>query len=92
MYDKDRQFADRCNLELVDLDELDEAGEAELKALISEHVARTGSLVGRNILSSWARGARERFVKVMPRDFKRVLAEQAAEAEAAASAGDPQPA
>jgi glutamate synthase domain-containing protein 3 len=92
VYDKDRQFADRCNLELVDLDELDEAGEAELKALISEHVARTGSLVGRNILSSWARGARERFVKVMPRDFKRVLAEQAAEAEAAASAGDPQPA
>jgi glutamate synthase domain-containing protein 3 len=88
VYDKDRGFADRCNLELVDLDPLDEAGEAELKALISEHAARTGSLVGRNILSSWDRGARDRFVKVMPRDFKRVLAEQAAAAEGEAGEGE----
>ena len=40
-------------------------------------MARTGSLVGRNLLASWARGARERFVKVMPRDYKRALTEQA---------------
>jgi glutamate synthase (NADPH/NADH) large chain len=73
VYDKDRHFADRCNLELVDLEELTEADEGELKALIAEHVARTGSLVGRNVLASWERGARERFVKVMPRDYKRVL-------------------
>ncbi|MBV8431195.1 MAG: hypothetical protein JO244_08540 [Solirubrobacterales bacterium] len=39
-------------------------------------MARTGSLVGRNLLASWDR-AGERFVKVMPRDYKRVLAEQA---------------
>ncbi len=81
VYDKARGFADRCNLELVDLEELDEADEEELKALIAEHVARTGSLVGRNILASWQRGARERFVKVMPRDYRRVLAEQAAAQE-----------
>jgi glutamate synthase domain-containing protein 3 len=80
VYDKGRQFAERCNVELVDLDPLEEADEQELKSLISEHVARTGSLVGRNILSSWDRGARERFVKVMPRDYKRVLEEQAAAA------------
>jgi glutamate synthase domain-containing protein 2/glutamate synthase domain-containing protein 1/glutamate synthase domain-containing protein 3 len=77
VYDKDRRFADRCNLELVDLEELDEADEVEVKALISEHVARTGSLVGRNLLASWERGARERFVKVTPRDYKRALAELA---------------
>ena len=53
----------------------------EARELISEHAARTGSLVGRNVLASWDRGARERFVKVMPRDFKRALA---AAAEAAA--------
>jgi glutamate synthase domain-containing protein 2/glutamate synthase domain-containing protein 3 len=77
VYDKARGFAERCNQELVELESLDEHDEAEVKALISEHVARTGSLVGRNLLASWERGAGERFVKVMPRDYKRVLAEQA---------------
>ena len=80
VYDKGRRFCDRCNLELVELEELTQDDEAEVKSLISEHVARTGSLVGRNLLASWERGARERFVKVMPRDYKRVLAEQAAAA------------
>ena len=46
-------------------------------AALAEHAARTGSLVARNVLASWERGARDRFVKVMPRDFKRALAEQA---------------
>jgi glutamate synthase (NADPH/NADH) large chain len=44
-------------------------------------VARTGSLVARNLLASWDKGARDRFVKVMPRDYKRALAERAEEAE-----------
>jgi glutamate synthase domain-containing protein 2/glutamate synthase domain-containing protein 1/glutamate synthase domain-containing protein 3 len=83
VYDKDRRFADRCNLELVDLEELTEPDEEEVKALIAEHVARTGSMVGRNVLASWDRGARERFVKVMPRDYRRALEEQAARAESA---------
>jgi len=86
VYDKDRRFADRCNLELVDLEGLDDADEAEVKALISEHVARTGSLVGRNLLASWERVARERFVKVMPRDYKRALAELAERERAQAEA------
>ncbi len=81
VYDRDRQFERRCNLELVDLEELSDADVAEVQELIKEHVARTGSLVGRNLLASWERGARERFVKVMPRDYKRVLAERAAQAE-----------
>jgi glutamate synthase domain-containing protein 2/glutamate synthase domain-containing protein 1/glutamate synthase domain-containing protein 3 len=75
VYDKARRFADRCNLELAELEPLDEDDESEVKSLISEHVARTGSMVGRNLLASWDR-ARERFVKVMPRDYKRVLAAQ----------------
>ena len=80
VYDRDRQFERRCNLELVDLEELTDEDVVELQDLIKEHVARTGSLVGRNLLASWDRGARERFVKVMPRDYKRVLAERAAQA------------
>ena len=75
VYDVDRRFADRCNLELVDLEALTEADAEEVKALISEHAQRTGSLVARNVLASWERGTRERFVKVMPRDYQRALAE-----------------
>ncbi len=82
VYDKDRGFERRCNLELVDLEPLVEADAAEVQALIREHVAHTGSLVGRNVLAQWDRGVRDRFVKVMPRDYKRALAELA-EREAA---------
>jgi glutamate synthase domain-containing protein 3 len=71
-------------MELVDLEELSADDEAEVRELISEHAARTGSLVARNVLASWERGARERFVKVMPRDYRRALAEKA-EREAAAA-------
>jgi glutamate synthase domain-containing protein 3 len=42
---------------------------------------RTGSLPARNILASWQQ-RRQRFVKVMPRDYRRVLAERADVAEA----------
>jgi glutamate synthase domain-containing protein 3 len=78
VYDKSRRFEGRCNTELVDLEAIAEEDEAELRALIAEHAQRTGSLVARNLLSQWERGARERFVKVMPRDYKRALREQAA--------------
>jgi len=77
VYDVDRQFESRCNLELVDLEELTDEDAAEVKALIAEHTARTGSLVGRNVLASWDRAARERFIKVMPRDYRRALEEAA---------------
>ncbi|MGI8715299.1 MAG: glutamate synthase large subunit [Solirubrobacteraceae bacterium] len=76
VYDRDRGFKGRCNLELVDLDEMTEDDETEVRTLISEHAQRTGSLVARNALASWER-ERERFVKVMPRDYKRVLQERA---------------
>jgi glutamate synthase domain-containing protein 2/glutamate synthase domain-containing protein 1/glutamate synthase domain-containing protein 3 len=84
IYDVDRGFKGRCNLELVDLEELSEADSASVRALVTEHVGRTGSLVGRNLLASWER-ARERFVKVMPRDYRRALAELAERGRAAAS-------
>jgi len=80
VYDRDKGFRGRCNLELVDLEELDETGAAEVKMLISEHAQRTGSLRARNILASWDREG-QRFVKVMPRDYKRVLDERAESAQ-----------
>ena len=88
VYDTDRAFAKRCNAELVELEEVgDYEDDEELRALIGEHAQRTGSVVARNLLAQWERGARDRFIKVMPRDYKRALAERAAAATAAAAAG-----
>jgi glutamate synthase domain-containing protein 3 len=84
VYDVDNRFAGRCNTELVELEPVLDADDDELRGLIAEHAQRTGSLVARNILAQWERGARERFVKVMPRDYKRALEMQA---EIAAVAG-----
>ncbi len=86
VYDKERRFRERCNLDLVELEDLDEQDDEQIRALIAEHVARTGSMVGRNLMASWER-SRERFVKVMPRDYRRVLEERAATAAAADQAG-----
>jgi glutamate synthase domain-containing protein 2/glutamate synthase domain-containing protein 3 len=80
-----RQFESLCNLELVDLDEVSDDDDEELRALITEHAARTGSLVARKALATWDR-ERERFIKVMPRDYKRVLEERRAQAETAETA------
>jgi glutamate synthase domain-containing protein 2/glutamate synthase domain-containing protein 3 len=80
----DRRFAARCNTDLVELESLTDEDATEVRALISEHAQRTGSLVARNLLAEWER-ARERFIKVMPRDYKRVLAKEAAGGTAVAA-------
>jgi glutamate synthase (NADPH) large chain len=85
VYDEHNGFAGCCNTELVELESLSEHDEAELKDLIAEHAERTGSLVAQRMLDAWDASV-ARFVKVMPRDYKRALAERAArEAEAAAN-------
>jgi glutamate synthase (NADPH/NADH) large chain/glutamate synthase (ferredoxin) len=90
--DEDGAFADRCNMGMVGFEAPSPEDVAELRALISEHGERTDSPVAARVLAEFeellARGA---FVKVMPHDYKRVLAERAAEARAASStqAGSP---
>jgi len=64
----------RCNLEMVELEELVDAGEiAEVRGLIENHWRYTGSAVARRVLDDWP-GIISRFVKVMPVDYKRALA------------------
>ena len=47
---------------------------AELKQLVDKHFKLTGSTVARTALEDWD-NALSQFVKVMPTDYKRVLAE-----------------
>jgi glutamate synthase (NADPH/NADH) large chain len=70
-------FSRRCNKDMVDLEALDDAEDLALvRGLVERHVQLTGSAVGQRVLSDWDIAAR-RFVKVMPRDYKRVLLAQA---------------
>jgi glutamate synthase (NADPH) large chain len=76
--DADGGFRDRCNTDLVGFDEIGlEEGE-ELRELVAEHAERTGSRVAEWLLRDWP-AALSRFVKVMPHDYKRALAELEAE-------------
>jgi glutamate synthase domain-containing protein 2/glutamate synthase domain-containing protein 1/glutamate synthase domain-containing protein 3 len=91
--DEDGAFSERCNMGMVGFDELTDTDAGELRAMIEEHQARTGSPVAARVLGEWeqllGRGA---FVKVMPHDYKRVMREQAEEdalRELAAANGAP---
>ncbi len=86
--DEDATFAKRCNMGMVGFEALAEADAIELREMIAEHLQRTDSPVAARVLDEWeqllAAGA---FVKVMPNDYKRVLAEGAVEGEAVAGNG-----
>jgi glutamate synthase (NADPH/NADH) large chain len=58
---------------MVDLDPLDARDEELLHRLLVAHRAETDSGVARRLLADWPQ-SRTRFTKVMPRDYKRILA------------------
>ena len=76
VWNRDGDFVLKCNtgtvlLEAVEYDE----DIAELRDLIEQHREHTGSAVAARILDEWPQILRQ-FVKVMPTDYKRVLAER----------------
>lgn len=75
--DKSGTFHERCNMGLVDLETPTPDDFAEIQALVREHALRTGSPVAEDVLANWKLLERA-WVKVMPQDFKRVLAEREA--------------
>ena len=87
--DEKGSFPKLVNREMVELEELSEDDCREVLRLVGRHVEFTGSTRGKYVLDNWDRLA-ARFVKVMPTDYKRALAEMHKEQAAAtgASAGD----
>ncbi|MCY4078048.1 MAG: glutamate synthase-related protein, partial [Acidobacteria bacterium] len=84
--DRAAEFPQRCNPGMVDLEALDEDDAALVRRLLARHAQLTGSSVAERVLDNWPT-ARGQFVKVMPRDYKRVLA---AEARARAESREPE--
>ena len=81
VYDRFGTLARRCNTELVNLEEPDAQDLEFVRSLVEEHVRRTASPRGIKLLYQFDE-ASAHFVKVIPRDYERVLA-LVAEAEAA---------
>ena len=75
VHDPDRTFRTKVNYEMVDLDRPDEDDLEWLRECIHRHTQETGSAVGNRILALWHQ-QRDLFVKIMPQDYKRVLAAQ----------------
>ena len=85
--DETGDFATRCNLAMVGLEKLTEAGEIEkVRQMISRHGDATKSKRAWKILSEWDRHV-PKFVKVLPKDYKRAL-EAVQRAQAAGLSGD----
>jgi glutamate synthase (NADPH/NADH) large chain len=68
LYDPDERLSLMANADTIAWSPLaDSPREAFVKALLAEHIARTGSTLGRALLSDWA-NQREKFVAVFPKD------------------------
>ncbi|MSY59472.1 MAG: glutamate synthase large subunit [Actinobacteria bacterium] len=79
VYDSDGTFGARCNMELVGFDDMAEDDLELVKTLVSEHRDRTDSIVAAKILDNWTEASGS-FVKVMPHDYKRAMAEMSSSA------------
>ena len=80
VYDVDGRFASLCNMDMIDLDPLNEDDAAEMKAMILAHHQSTGSKVAEFVLSDFENQLRN-FVKVFPKDYKKVLLAKRATAQ-----------
>lgn len=80
VYDPNKTFEAKCNMEMVGLETLEQEDADTLKAFIEKHQNVTKSEVAAQILANFGSEVKN-FVKVMPTDYKRVLAERKKKAE-----------
>jgi glutamate synthase domain-containing protein 3 len=73
--DKPGTFHERCNMGIVDLETPSADDFEEIHAMVAEHLEHTGSPVAKDLIDNWRLYERA-WVKVMPQDYKRVLAER----------------
>jgi glutamate synthase (ferredoxin) len=84
--DEKGDFAKHCNTQMVGLEKVESQDAESLKELIQRHAQLTGSKKATRVLAEW-NSLLPKFVKVMPKDYKRVLQAIAA-AEAKGLSGD----
>jgi len=73
IFDEDGEFSHRCNQEMVELELIKDGSESEeVKTMIQDHFLYTNSRRAQDILAHWESRWRK-FVKVIPKDYKRML-------------------
>jgi len=76
VWNPDRDLIKQCNMDTFEIEPMQDAADIEeLKSLIGRHLQYTGSTVAENILANWDQSLQQ-FVKIIPSDYKRVLAER----------------
>lgn len=76
VYDKNKNFIKRCNMAMVDLEEVTiEEQERQLYSLIEAHYKYTNSRRARKLLKNWKKVIND-FVMVMPIEYRRILAKR----------------
>ncbi|HEV8084211.1 MAG TPA: glutamate synthase-related protein, partial [Chitinophagaceae bacterium] len=75
IYDVQHNFQSLCNTEMVDLDGIEEDDEKLLHEMIIKHFQYTNSTVAKFVLNDFENQLKN-FVKIFPKDFKRVLMEK----------------
>jgi len=85
--DEEGDFDQRCNFEMVDVESFaDAAEEKSIRNLIERHAKLTGSTRATRILKDWNLYG-DKFRKIMPLEYRRVLEAAAAKASAGIQAG-----
>ena len=88
VYDEDGLFVRRCNPEMVELETVDGDDAIALRALVEEHARAHRQQARRRRCSPTGTAALRKMVKVMPSEYRRVIAEQAKMPETAGLVGD----
>jgi len=81
VYDIDGDFREKCNLEMVELEDLSEEDIKNIYNLLRSHYRYTSSRLAERILDNFERDFK-RFIKIMPKEYKKILEMKKVEAEA----------
>ncbi len=80
VFDENRRFGSNCNSEMVDLETVDDPEEKQwLRKSVERHLAYTASVRSKRLLENWDQVLAQ-FVKVMPVEYRAVLAKMKKEA------------
>ena len=75
VYDGHEDFKKKCNMSMVELKKISEPDAETIKNLLFCHHKYTQSPIAKKILADFGK-EKKRFIKVMPLEYKRILAEK----------------
>jgi glutamate synthase (NADPH/NADH) large chain len=75
VYDPNKTFATKLNGDMADIEALESFDKDMLKLMVDNHLTYTSSQMAKQLLGDWEKELGN-FLKVMPRDYKRVLLEK----------------